>query len=63
MLLVTPGIRLAGEAAGDQKRVVVPGDAIRAGSDMLVVGRPVSRAADPRAAAAAVLAAIEAAEG
>lgn len=63
MVLVTPGIRLPGDAAGDQKRVVTPGDAIRAGSDMLVVGRPVTRAADPRAAAAAVLAAIEAAEG
>lgn len=45
--LVTPGIRPAGAAAGDQKRVVTPEDAIRAGSDYLVIGRPVTRAADP----------------
>lgn len=47
--LVTPGIRLAGDAANDQVRVVTPDDALRAGSSYLVIGRPVTGAADPRA--------------
>jgi orotidine-5'-phosphate decarboxylase len=51
LLLVTPGIRPAGAAAGDQKRVATPGAAIGDGADYLVVGRPVTQAADPRAAA------------
>ena len=55
-LIVTPGVRPAGAALGDQKRVATPGDAIRAGADHIVVGRPISRADDPRAAAAAVVA-------
>jgi orotidine-5'-phosphate decarboxylase len=55
MILVTPGIRPAGDAAGDQKRIVTPKDAIAAGADYLVVGRPVIAAADPRAAAAAIV--------
>lgn len=55
LLLVTPGIRPAGSNADDQKRIVTPGDAIRAGVDHLVVGRPVTAAADPRAAAAAII--------
>lgn len=55
LVMVTPGIRPAGSDAGDQKRIMTPGDAIRAGSDYLVIGRPISRAADPRAAASAVL--------
>ena len=51
-LIVTPGIRAAGEVAGDdQKRIVTPAVAISAGADYLVVGRPISRAADPDAAA------------
>jgi len=58
MLLVTPGIRPAGAALADQKRVMTPTEAIRAGSDYLVVGRPVTQAADPKAAAAAIVAEI-----
>lgn len=54
MVLVTPGIRPAGVAAGDQKRMMTPGRAIAAGADYLVVGRPVIEAADPGAAAEAV---------
>jgi len=56
MLLVTPGIRPAGAAAGDQKRVATPAEAIRNGANYLVVGRPVTQAPDPRAAAEAVVA-------
>ena len=59
-LIVTPGIRPAGGAAGDQKRITTPADAIRAGADHLVVGRPITEAADPRAAARAILAEIAA---
>ncbi|WP_346911978.1 orotidine-5'-phosphate decarboxylase [uncultured Roseibium sp.] len=59
LVMVTPGIRPAGSAAGDQKRIMTPGDAIRAGSDYLVVGRPISKADDPRAAAEAVVAEIQ----
>ena len=50
-LIVTPGIRPAGSATGDQKRIVTPAAAIRAGADHLVVGRPITAAKDPRAAA------------
>ncbi len=59
--IVTPGIRPAGADAGDQKRVVTPGQAIGAGADYLVVGRPVTQAADPAAAARAIQAEIAAA--
>jgi orotidine-5'-phosphate decarboxylase len=52
--LVTPGVRPASAALDDQKRVMTPGDAIRAGSDYLVVGRPVTAAADPLASLAAI---------
>ena len=45
--LVTPGIRLADEAKGDQTRVVTPADAIKLGSDYLVIGRSITQAADP----------------
>src|SRR5271168_370961 len=58
MVLVTPGIRPAGAAAGDQKRVATPAEAIRNGADYLVVGRPVTQAPDPRAAAEAIVAEI-----
>jgi orotidine-5'-phosphate decarboxylase len=61
MLLVTPGIRPAGAAIGDQKRVMTPGDAIRAGADHMVVGRPITQAPDPKAAAQAIVAEIAAA--
>lgn len=59
MILVTPGVRPAGAAAQDQKRVMTPAEAIRAGADHLVVGRPITEARDPRAAAEAILAEIE----
>jgi len=59
--LVTPGIRPAGAAAGDQKRFATPAAAITAGADYLVVGRPIIAAADPKAAAEAIVAEIAAA--
>ena len=58
MVLVTPGIRPAGAATGDQKRIMTPARAIAAGADYLVVGRPVLEAADPKAAADAIQAEI-----
>jgi orotidine-5'-phosphate decarboxylase len=59
MALVTPGVRPAGAALGDQKRVLTPGEAIAAGADYLVVGRPVTRAKNPREAADAIVSEIE----
>jgi orotidine-5'-phosphate decarboxylase len=59
--VLTPAIRPAGGAPGDQARVATPRDAVQAGSDYLVVGRPITAAADPVAAARAVAAEIEAA--
>ena len=59
MVLVTPGIRPAGSATGDQKRIMTPARAIEAGADYLVVGRPVTEAADPRQAADAIVAEIK----
>ena len=53
-ILVTPGVRSRGTAQGDQKRVATPADAIRDGSDYLVIGRQVTRAADPVAALSAI---------
>lgn len=55
MAVVTPGIRPAGAATGDQKRVMTPAEAIRAGASHLVVARPIIGAADRRAAASAIL--------
>lgn len=55
-LIVTPGVRPAGAALGDQKRVATPAQAITDGADHIVVGRPIWQADDPRAAAKAVLA-------
>ncbi len=57
-LLVVPGIRPAGAAVGDQKRVQTPRDAIAAGADYLVIGRPITEAPDPGGAARAILAEI-----
>jgi orotidine-5'-phosphate decarboxylase len=54
-ILVTPGVRSAGAARGDQKRVATPADAIRDGADYLVIGRQITRASDPAAEAARVL--------
>ncbi|MCD1264970.1 orotidine-5'-phosphate decarboxylase [Shinella sumterensis] len=56
MAIVTPGIRPAGAEPGDQKRVMTPADALKAGSSHLVVARPIVKAADPLAAARAILA-------
>jgi orotidine-5'-phosphate decarboxylase len=61
LAIVTPGIRPAGGTIGDQKRVATPAEAIRNGADYLVVGRPVTQAPDPGAAARAIIAEIEAA--
>jgi orotidine-5'-phosphate decarboxylase len=57
-LLVVPGIRPAGAARDDQARVSAPRDAMAAGASYIVVGRPITRAADPAAAAAAILASL-----
>ena len=56
--LVTPGVRPTWAAAGDQKRVMTPAEAIRAGSDWLVIGRPITAAADPKEAYARLVAEI-----
>jgi orotidine-5'-phosphate decarboxylase len=61
MAIVTPGIRPAGSAAGDQKRIATPASAIRSGADYLVVGRPVTGATDPKRAAEAIVSETEAA--
>ena len=54
-LIVTPGVRPAGADTGDQKRITTPAQAIMNGSDHIVVGRPIWKAADPRAAADAIV--------
>jgi len=62
LALVTPGIRPAGADAGDQKRIMTPARAIGAGANYLVVGRPIIAAADPKAAAQAIVEEISQAE-
>jgi orotidine-5'-phosphate decarboxylase len=61
--IVCPGVRPAGSDAGDQVRVMTPGDAIRAGADWLVIGRPIRNAADPLAAVRAIREEIASARG
>ncbi|MFC6669596.1 orotidine-5'-phosphate decarboxylase [Marinobacterium aestuariivivens] len=61
--LVTPGIRPADAEAGDQRRIMTPGEAVVAGSDYLVIGRPITRAEDPLAMLDRIQAEIEAARG
>ncbi len=58
-ILVTPGVRSAGAARGDQKRVATPAEAVRDGADYLVIGRQITRAPDPAAEAARVLKEVE----
>ena len=53
-VLVIPGVRPAGAELGDQKRAMMPGEAVLAGAHYIVVGRPITAAADPREAAAAI---------
>ena len=62
-VIVVPGVRPASTALNDQSRVATPGDAIRAGADYLVVGRPITGAANPRAAALAIASEIASANG
>ena len=57
-LLVVPGVRPAGSEAGDQARVATPEQAVASGADLVVVGRPITGAADPGAAAAAIAASV-----
>jgi len=58
-LIVTPGVRGAGDARGDQSRTATPEGAIKAGADYLVIGRPITAASDPRAAADRIAAEIQ----
>jgi orotidine-5'-phosphate decarboxylase len=62
ILLVTPGVRPAGTDTHDQARVATPEEALRAGADLLVIGRPITGAADPGAAAGAIAASLRRAE-
>jgi orotidine-5'-phosphate decarboxylase len=57
-MLITPGVRPVGSASNDQARVATPEEAMLAGSDLLVIGRPITSASDPGAAAAAIAASL-----
>jgi orotidine-5'-phosphate decarboxylase len=57
-VLVVPGVRPPGSAPGDQARVATPAEAVAAGADWIVLGRPIIAAPDPAAAAAAIAAAL-----
>lgn len=63
LAIVTPGIRFAGDAAGDQARITTPQSAIAEGADYLVVGRPITAASSPKAAAERFVAAIQEGQG
>jgi orotidine-5'-phosphate decarboxylase len=58
LVIVTPGVRPAGASLDDQSRVATPEAAIAAGADLLVIGRPITGASDPGAAAAAIVTSI-----
>ena len=58
ILLITPGIRPAGATSDDQARIATPEEALKAGADLLVIGRPITKSADPGAAAAAIAASL-----
>jgi len=60
-LIITPGVRPAGAEVGDQKRVMTPGEAVSKGADYVVIGRPITKAEDPVAAARAIAKEIESA--
>ena len=60
--VICPGIRPSGEEGGDQKRIATPADAVLAGADFIVVGRPITKAPDPRLAVQAIMAEIARAE-
>jgi orotidine-5'-phosphate decarboxylase len=62
IMLITPGVRPAGTDVNDQARVATPEEALRAGADLLVIGRPITGAADPGAAAAAIAGSLRRAE-
>lgn len=62
-LTIVPGIRPAGADVGDQKRIATPGSAIKAGADVLVVGRPITQASSPADAARTIFSEVEAARG
>jgi orotidine-5'-phosphate decarboxylase len=62
IMLITPGVRPAGADVHDQARVATPEEALRSGADLLVIGRPITAAADPGAAAAAIAASLRRAE-
>jgi len=58
-ILVTPGVRSSGAAAGDQKRIATPAQAVADGADYVVIGRQITRSPDPRAEAQRILEEIE----